>query len=355
MRIEYSTTDPESFLEAFAGRVAMPKYDEKKPLHIAECNRDFVWNESMQRDLIESILIGHPIPTFTVCNNKLVDGGNRATTMHRFRNDELSIEFSGFSGTFSEMKIYRQDLIAMWYRCKLNRMIVTDATQDEMSKIYENLNKGVNLTHGQLLKNRSHYPLVSIALAMLSRGSATFRYLQLLHNVWKSKFKASKPLSELSFAFQFLIAALFGSSHYHTNFFNHLTYIMGKSSADIDGNMKNLRAILSTISNADPNNLVERKKKADCFKRFIGAMIHDFHAKAITSEQYDAKWTRFFRDAYNVLTKDQLKGLVDVGTKRAHFSSRMQGVSENVDKYLQGLPIPQTDAHANDDSSDDEE
>jgi hypothetical protein len=351
MRTEYSTTDPESFLAGFAGRAGEPGYDQTRDNDIAECNRDFVWSEEMQRGLIESILSGFPIPTFTLCNKKVIDAGQRSTTLWRFRNDALTIEFDGFSGKFSQMVAERPDLVRMWDRCKISLMTVSDATQDEMSKLYEILNKHVPLTHGQLLKNRSHFPLVAMALAMLGRGSTVFPLLSILQNVWKSKVKSSKPLNEVTFTFQVLVASLFGTSYYHTNFFNHLLLITSKTTHDIANNMGNLRTILNTISNVDPQNLVARDKKADCFKRFIGAMIYDFHSKNFTSQQYEAKWSRFFRAAYDVLTKDELKGLVEVGTKRAHYSSRMQGISENVDNYLKGVPIPQKDTDNTDESS----
>lgn len=358
MSIEYATTDPDSFLARFAGRMGMKGYDATKPMHIAECNRDFVWPEALQKGLIVSVLGGFPIPTITECNNAVVDGGNRATTLAKFRNDELVIEHANFTGTFSEMAQTRPDLVRMWDRCKINRMIVTGATPDQMSDVYENLNKGVSLTHGQLLKNRLHYPLVGMAMAMLGRTQdIVFPLAALLARAWKSKHgKASKGLGEVSLVFQVLVSALFGSAHYHASFFNHINYIMGKTMNDIHTNMRNLEFILNTIVKADTENVASPTRKAACFKRFIGAMIFDFHSKKLTTEQYEAKWVRFLQDAYNVLNAEQLTKLTDAGNKRGVLSTRLERVSENVTSYLAGAPIPQGAAGdaETDDSMDDE-
>ena len=95
---------------------------------------------------------------------------------------------------------------------------------------------------------------------------------------------------------------------------------------DID--LSRLRRICEMIESVDPGNTVDRKRKAMCFKKFIGAMIHDDWN--MDNALFNAKWTAFLTNAYNVLTAEQFKKILDVGTNRAQNQSRLAALSENV-------------------------
>ena len=87
----FQTTSINDFLNKFAGRKGMQHYDDRKPIKVAECNRDFVWKIDMQQEFICSILEGFPIPAMCITNQEIVDGGNRSTTLWRYKNGEFKI------------------------------------------------------------------------------------------------------------------------------------------------------------------------------------------------------------------------------------------------------------------------
>ncbi len=58
-------------------------------IYIPEYQRDFTWDEDRQSKLIESIVLGLPIPFIFVAENKdssweIVDGSQRIRTIHSF-------------------------------------------------------------------------------------------------------------------------------------------------------------------------------------------------------------------------------------------------------------------------------
>jgi hypothetical protein len=334
MRTSHTTRSIEDYLNDFAGRLDMPGYDDTKPIHIAEENRDHVWTEEMGKEFIKSIFAGFTIPLMTICDNLVMDGGNRSTVLMKWRRNEFMVSFEGWEGTYDAMP---PNLSARWNRCVIPMTIITNATPRERSQIYENLNKGIVLTTGQLLKNRKYLPLVNAALFIMGRRvdrdvSDRLRELRdILSKVWKKHFKQTKSLKELTVTYQVLVGSQFGPAHCHTSFIKHLPAMLTTTDADID--VSNLMFICSTLRSVDPEDRVPTKKKEDVFKRFYGAMIYDLHTMPLRSEFVD-KWTRFVRDAYDILSREQLKTLVDTGTARASTQSRIQRLSENVNNYI---------------------
>jgi hypothetical protein len=339
METIYITLPLLQFLISFAGRKNTPGYDESRKYKIAECNRDFVWSSEFQEGLIKSVLTRAPIPTIAICDNQIVDGGNRSTTLHQFVNNQFKVKLGDVEYDYDGVRA-NAELNNKWLSCQVNLMVVTTGgtdveKEDQFADLYENLNKGIKLTHGQMMMNRTHYPLVLMALAMIGRTrEVVFPLTALLSRVWKDTFKTTKTRSEVTLAFQILAASLFGPGHYPAKFQNHIKLFRETSQAQIDEKMGNLSRILTIIDNADPGNTILRKTKAEVFKRFNGPIIYDFHNMG--SVDFQTKWNQFLRDAYTVLSSKQMKQLVDVGTKRAVSSSKNQAVSVNVREYLAG-------------------
>jgi hypothetical protein len=350
METIYITLPLLQFLTRFAGRKDMPGYDESRMYHIAECNRDFVWTTEYQEGLIKSVLTNAPIPTIAICNNQIVDGGNRSTTLHQFvNNTQFKVTFDGVEYDYAGVRA-NTELNNKWLSCQVNLMVTSNATDDQFADLYENLNKGVKLTHGQMMMNRTHYPLVLMALAMIGRTrEVVFPLAALLTRVWRDTFNTTKTRSEVTLAFQILASALFGPDHYPAKFQNHIKLFRETSQAHIDEKMGNLSRILTMIDNVDSGNTILRKTKAEVFKRFIGPIIYDFHNMGAVD--FQTKWNQFLRLAYTELSSNQMKKLVDVGTKRAVSSSKNQAVSVNVREYLSGTlniedvtTVPSSDA-----------
>lgn len=330
MNTRFQTTTISDFLDLFAGRKEMEGYDDSKPIKIAECNRDFVWPMEMQQTFISSILQGFPIPAMCITNEQIVDGGNRSTTLWRYKKGDFGIKgASGGMMTYKDM-CENRELTRRWDSAVIPQQIITNATPDQFAQIYENLNKGISLTFGQLLKNRTHRPWVSLAQAMIGRGADAYPDREILHRVWTSQFKKTKNLSELGFAFQVLVGAERGPEHYHLSFMDHLPLIM----SDTEPTMANLNKIIHMFIAADSENAVSAKKKKDIFKKFIGPVIYDFHNMEI--DGWRTKWIPFLADAYNRLNKEEIKCILNVGNLRGLASSRIKGVSNNVRAWMDG-------------------
>jgi len=76
--------------------------DDTNELFVPDYQRDFVWNEKRQSRLIESLILGFPIPyifTADVLSEdpeldgriEIVDGSQRVRTLHAFVNNELQL------------------------------------------------------------------------------------------------------------------------------------------------------------------------------------------------------------------------------------------------------------------------
>jgi hypothetical protein len=348
MNTTFQTTTIGDFLDNFAGRRDMAGYDDSKPIKIAECNRDFVWPLDMQKALIRSILQGYPIPAMCVCNEQIVDGGNRSTTLWLYRNNRFSVNMSdnGEDMYYDEMCEDRA-YTRRWDSAVIPQQIITNATPDQFAQIYENLNKGIPLTFGQLLENRKHHSWVSMAAAIINK-SPLYPDGELVRQVWSPQFRKTKNRTELGFVFQVLVGAEKGPANFHTKFLNHLPLIMGNTVPTTDG----LRKILEMLILCDEDRVVSAKKKSEVFRKFIGPIIHDMYT--LSKQEWKNKWIEFIPKAYNTITKEQFKEITKTGNKRANISSMIEGVSERVQMFLNGeLNVSASDSFS--ETSSDEE
>lgn len=322
-----TTISTEDFLNDFAGRPNLPGYDETKTYKIADENRDFVWSIEMCMNLIISILTGFPIPLIVICDNTIMDGGNRATALKLWKENQFNVRVGDWEGNYDAM-VANSRLFGRWNRCSIPITRIERASPDERAQIYENYNKGVNLTFGQLIKNRKSLPLPKLAYALVGRDDG-FPFRELISNVWKSRWLETKTLSEVAFAYQIVVASMFGPNHFHTSFARHLDRMRNTTDEQVD--LSNLRSICEVIQSADPTNTFAAKKKEIAFKKFIGAMIYDWFNER---ETFADKWRTLFTQAYTTITPDQMKQIVDVKTDRANNSSRVRRLSQNVSDFL---------------------
>jgi hypothetical protein len=350
MITRHTTQSIEDFLDDFAGRVGMEGFNPEKKVHVAEENRDFVWPQKMQEELIISIFQGFAIPLMVICDDQLMDGGNRATSLMLWRQNKFTVKFGDWEGNYDAM-VQHPTLAGRWNRCVIPMTLIHNATKEERSQIYENYNKGIVLSFGQRLLNRSRCKSVATALQMLGRGTSEFELKELLSNVWQSKWRKTKTLTELGFAYQVLISSMFGPEYFHTKFHLHLDKILKTEVIDL----ANLKFICEVIQSADTENAIDKKKKASLFKKFIGAMIYDFHSGEISRENFAEKWTLFYRKAYLNLTNDQLKTIIDVKTDRGDNLSRVRRLSINVSTYLDGTLLEMLKQEDSDDDDDDDD
>jgi hypothetical protein len=351
MITSHTTRSIEDYLNDFAGRQDMEGYDETKTIRVAEENRDFVWTPDMCKELIVSIFAGYTIPLMVICDNQLMDGGNRSTALMLWRQNRFTVRFGEWEGNYDAMAV-NPTLSGRWNRCMIPLTIITHATREERAQIYENYNKGIVLSTGQLLKNRRYRPLVQMALSMIGRGdNALFPFRDLIMDVWKRTWKRTKTLNELAFAYQVIVGSMFGPDFFHTKFHLHLDRLMTTEFNDID--LTNLQRICELIDSVDPENVINRKKKESFFKKFIGAMIYDLHTQPW--EVFVPKWSGFCRMAYATMTPEQLKRVIDVKSSRANNFSRLRQLSQNVSEFLVGNIHGNDEPETDDDSDTDTE
>ena len=335
MRTRLTQISLDDLVDGFTGRDGMEGYDPEKHIKLYELNRDFVWDLTMQEGLITSVLTGYPIPPITTCNGFIVDGGNRTTTLWRFKNGLFSIKLNGVEETYDTVSNNR-DLSKLWDKCQVPVVEITEATSDNISDIYQNLNNGVKLTIGQLLENRKHIPIVDAALSIINRSqnNAQYPHRELTNRVWNKVFRKSKTRTEVAFAFQLLVGTMYGPHYFHTSFSRHVEEILTKRATVVD--FTRLGTLLAILDEVDPDNAVSRAKKSICFRKFAGAMIHDMWDTSMSMNDMKKKWQKMFQQAYNVVETRHLKAFYNVGNDRANNFSRIKTVSKNVEKFLDG-------------------
>ena len=92
--VSYDTRD-------FTIEIIVKKYSEdieidKNEIFVPEYQRDFVWSQERQSKMIESIILGLPIPSIFVAEDKsgrleIVDGSQRIRTLNAFLNGDLQL------------------------------------------------------------------------------------------------------------------------------------------------------------------------------------------------------------------------------------------------------------------------
>lgn len=123
----------------------------------ADFQRDFIWDESMQSKLIESVIMQIPLPVFYIAQNDdgklvIVDGLQRLSTFQNFVGDGLrlrlpnrpSLDRKRFSDLERKFQIQIED-------CNLT-LYVIDAKAEERARldIFERVDGGARLTRQQM-------------------------------------------------------------------------------------------------------------------------------------------------------------------------------------------------------------
>lgn len=331
MNIYHTPRPIEGFLADFAGRNDMEGYDETRPIKIAEENRDFVWDEQKCKDFIRSILTGYPIPQMVICDNLVMDGGNRSTALFMWKRNAFTVKVGEWEGNYDAMT---RELSARWNQCMIPMTIITGATDEERSNVFENYNSGVQVTFAQKIWNRNYLPLAHEACSLVygEPKFGVFPLRDLIAQVWKKSWRKTKTRSELGLAYQVVAGSMFGPDYCSKKFsVPAVQRLMNTTRAQIDHS--NLRAICEVFRTADPDGRIAPKHKEWVFKNFIPAAIHDFHAHPDT---FATKWHDFLVRAYASTCPD-LKKLKDVGTARANNVSRIGALAQNISDYLTGV------------------
>jgi hypothetical protein len=329
--VVYTQLSVSEFVENFTGRRGMPGFDNTKRYKIAECNRDFVWTPALKEGFVQSMLNGEPLPALVLCNNELIDGGNRATTMWLYHNNKFKVNDMKYDDlTFEEQ--------ATWRQCTMPVTMIEGATYEERADYYEKFNQGVILTFGQKLENRKNRPIVAAAFSLIGYHPIASPLHDLIRKVWSPRIGNSKARSEVTFAYKVITSSILGSAHFYPTWGTASVYIAETDEVDLE----RLRDILTVIHDVDPDGIVDPKRKKLCFEKFIGAVIHDswsMYIHGVHTQPFIEKWQQLFRNAYDVLTPHHIKALYSckpVGMSRDGVRNRGEAISRNVTAYLEG-------------------
>lgn len=122
--------------------------------------RQSVWNDKQKSELIESILMGIPIPVFYFFESKdakiqIIDGRQRITTAIEFMNDEFKL------GKLNIIKVSGRkfsDLDALWQRkiedYQIDTYIIQPPTPEKIKfDIFDRVNRGGTRLNNQEMRN----------------------------------------------------------------------------------------------------------------------------------------------------------------------------------------------------------
>lgn len=122
-------------------------------IYVPEYQRDFTWDINRQSKLIESVVLGLPIPFIFVAENsnsswEIVDGSQRIRTLNAFVNNELKL--TGLKSlnllndlSFNDLESSRK---GKFLSTALRLIVMTEETSDDVKKdMFERINRGSDL------------------------------------------------------------------------------------------------------------------------------------------------------------------------------------------------------------------
>jgi hypothetical protein len=129
--------------------------DDENELFVPDYQRDFVWSTDNQSRLIESLMIGLPIPHIFIADVEspdpeldgrveIIDGSQRVRTLHAFLSDSLELgglklipEINGFK--FSDFPASRQRRFS---RISIRIIELSNCTEGTRRDLFERINTG---------------------------------------------------------------------------------------------------------------------------------------------------------------------------------------------------------------------
>ncbi|UXU90350.1 DUF262 domain-containing protein [Burkholderia sp. S-53] len=127
--------------------------DNENEIYVPEYQRDFVWDNARQSRLIESIVLGLPIPPIFVAENKdgrleIVDGSQRVRTLSAFLNNELRLDaldkVTKLNGmAFDDFDVSRK---RKFNNTTFTVIVLSESATDEIKNdLFERINKGSDI------------------------------------------------------------------------------------------------------------------------------------------------------------------------------------------------------------------
>lgn len=127
--------------------------ENENEIYVPEYQRDFVWDNFRQSRLIESIVLGLPIPPIFVAENKdgrleIVDGSQRVRTLSAFLSNELRLDglekVTKLNGmAFDDFDVSRK---RKFNNTTFTVIVLSESATDEVKNdLFERINKGSDI------------------------------------------------------------------------------------------------------------------------------------------------------------------------------------------------------------------
>lgn len=160
--------------------------DDTNELFVPDYQRDFVWSEKRQSRLIESLILGFPIPyifTADVLSEdpeldgriEIVDGSQRVRTIHAFIHNELTLQdlksldsLNGF--TFQDLPLSRQ---RRFMRIPVRVIELSSKCNEETRRdLFERINSGSDILKDMEVRKGSELGSTSLYTQVIKPCSA---------------------------------------------------------------------------------------------------------------------------------------------------------------------------------------
>lgn len=170
-------------------------------IYIPEYQRDFTWDEDRQSKLIESIILGLPIPFIFVAENRdssweIVDGSQRIRTIYSFVTNQLCLRnlksIEGLNGyKFEELDKSRQGKILS---TALRIIVLSEETTDNVKKdMFERINRGSDLLKPMESRRGSYQGKFTTFISEFCEKNEMYKKLTLIDK-WLIKRKEREEL-----------------------------------------------------------------------------------------------------------------------------------------------------------------
>lgn len=312
---------------------------------VPDYQRDYVWKSDKQKNLIDTVFSGYPIPAILVTQDhmnrySIQDGQQRLETFFRFYNGQIQDKDGlSFTGLSDEKK-------RTFLNYKIPIIDITGASRDDESTIYDRLNQGMALSHGEKFHNRRSTLIVALTERLLMTNGVG------LHALATSVFGDYLGMSDLRHknlenAVAYVAGAALGSSYITTSYDKLASNLDGIRQADgtlqpIDEGLveRRLQTLLEIYRSADEVQPTAAKMKKAQWKigRYSGFILHSIILNDHDPEILDhvkETWIEFLR-------RDRLNGtgfLITLGMIRGGNITldRLNKSYVNFERMMQGI------------------
>lgn len=124
--------------------------------------RDIVWNEAKQKSLVDTLLIGFPIPSINFVENtdpslpqyECMDGKNRLKAIERYMKDELVVQ----GGVFSELL---DDIKDDFRSINVQVCVFKNLSYEQRREYFRRIQEGVSLNQTEIVWSYEDRPLIA--------------------------------------------------------------------------------------------------------------------------------------------------------------------------------------------------